>query len=101
VNRMFVTAVLSYLLNGLAELAKATTTKIDDEAVDVGRAILAEGVLLDWFYGKVTAPDGTLALEAGPSPEVLSVLSARNIDWEKFLSAATTLISLFRMFAGK
>lgn len=99
-SRAFITAILTYLLNGLDELAKTTPTKIDDEAVDVGRAIVEEGVLLDWFFANPTAADGTMNFVAA-TPEVQAVLDRRKIDFGRLVEVATMLWGIYRTFAGK
>jgi hypothetical protein len=99
-TRDFVKAALLAVLGWLDNASSLTPTKIDDAAVDVGRAIVEEELLFDWFFGKVTADDGALSIEAGAPEALQAVLARRNIDWAKLAEVAGTLITLIRMFRG-
>lgn len=98
-TKEFLVILLSYLLDGLDKLADATATEVDDKGVEMGRIALKEGVLLDWLFGKASAPEGTLALDAGPTPEVLSVLQKNGISWDDFKPFADSLIASLRAAA--
>jgi hypothetical protein len=101
-SREAIKAGLLIIVNWLASLADSTElTKVDDEAVDVARAIVEEEVLFDWFFARgEAAADGTLSLES-PTPEILAVMERRKIDFAKLLEIATTLWTLYRTFSGK
>ena len=99
-TRDFVKAGLLAILSWLDKAAEATLTHIDDEAVDIGRAIVEEELLFDWFFARATADDGALSIEAGPPVALQAVLERRKIDWAKLAEVATTLITLYRMFRG-
>lgn len=100
-SRDFVKLGLLAIIGWLDKAAEATDTKVDDEAVDVARAIVDEEVLFDWVFGRIQASDdNTLSIEAGPPVAIQAVLERRKIDWAKLAEVATTLITIYRMFRG-
>jgi hypothetical protein len=101
-TRDFVKAGILAVLGWLAMAASGTPTLVDDKAVEVGKAIVEEELLFDWFFGMATADDdGGLALMGDAPVALQAVLERRKIDWAQVVSVATTLVGLFRMFAGK
>ena len=94
-----VDSILEHLINFLGLLAQQTATKVDDEAVELLKAIHEDPAVRDWFSGVVDAypDDGRLPLIEAPA-EVQASLAARGFDWQKVLEALPILIALVRTF---
>jgi hypothetical protein len=96
----FVKQLLLSILDGLALAAQQTATSVDDHAVAMGRAIVEEDLLFQWFLNRAQADDGALALEDDPPVAMQAVLERRKIDWARLVQVATVLIQLLRAFKG-
>ena len=95
---------LSKIIAVLAVLAEQTATQVDDELVDVLRAIDEEGLLGSWFKGRMDAdatPEGTLRLMADPPAEITEAFKARGIDFQRVLELLPVIITIVRTLAGK
>lgn len=93
--------ILPKLIESMAAWAADTDSQWDDFAVDVLRFLYDSDLFREWLSGLIAnSPAGVLSLVSVPL-EVRAEAERRGIDWQKFLAALPTIITLVRAIIGK
>lgn len=98
---MDISTVLMYAVMFGRQLAERTSTKIDDELIDLLEAIRTDPWLLEWLSGKSDQPSGTLSIEVAPEGDLKLAIERKEIQWGTLadrLPEILALIQLIRSF---